>query len=206
MIRNIVFDMGNVLLKYHPMTACLRHAQNEADAKAVFEALFMAKEWEEKLDGCFITEAEMLEIAQSRLESPEQKTLCAEIFEDFHTDALTPVEGMEEVLSRLKDRGFGLYLLSNVGERIYQFRRKIPCHDRFDGFLFSGEEHLLKPDPAIFERFCERFGVAAAECLFVDDRSQNIEAAVSVGMEGYLFEAFPVEALKKFVEALPSPA
>ena len=202
MIRNIVFDMGGVLLDYHPMTTCLRHAATAEDAQIIYDTLFMAPEWEEKLDGCYITEAEMLEIAQDRLSTPELKALCADIFEDYHMDALSPMKGMEEIIRSLHERGFRLFVLSNVGERIHQFKHKIPAYELFAGSLFSGEEKLLKPDPAIFHRLYEKFSLKPEECLFVDDRPVNTAAAESAGMAGYVLADADTAALKRFLEGL----
>ena len=170
----------------------------------IYDALFMATEWEKKLDGCFITEAEMLEIAQSRLATAELKELCARIFEDYHTDALSPMEGMEEILRVLDKRGFRLFVLSNVGERIHQFKHKIPAYELFDGSLFSGEEKLLKPDPAIFHRLYEKFSLKPEECLFVDDRPINTAAGESAGMAGYVLADADTAALNDFLEKLPT--
>lgn len=205
MIRNVVFDMGNVLLEYRPITACLRHAGNPSDAQAILEALFMAPEWEHKLDGCFITEAEMLEIAHHRLPTQELRELCTRVFEDFHEDALTPMAGMDKIIEELHERGFRLFLLSNVGERFYSYKHKLPRGDLFDGMLLSGEEKLLKPDPAIYHRILEKFSLQAQECLFVDDWQVNVDAAISTGMAGYVFLGSEREALSAYLDGLEDP-
>lgn len=205
MIRNIVFDMGNVLLDYDSLIPCLKQAPTEADAKAVRSALFKAPEWEEKLDGCLISEDEMLEIAQSRLQTQALKNLAAQIFSNFHEYALTPKPGMDAVIETLYRRGFGLYLLSNVGERFFSYQHLIPYVDLFDGLLTSGEEKLLKPDPALYHRLCEKFGLNAGECLFIDDRQRNIDGALAAGMQGYLFADGDAKRLAAYLDGLSSP-
>lgn len=205
MIRNIVFDMGDVLLHYDSMRTCLRFAPSKEDAEAVNEALFKAPEWEGKLDGCFISEGEMLGIAQSRLQKEAHRELAAQIFANYHEDAMFPVEGMDAVVQSLHDRGFRIYLLSNVGSRFGAYKHKIPRIDLFDGILTSGEEHLVKPDPAIFRRLLERFGLRAEECLFIDDREKNIVSANAVGMEGYLFADGDVARLTGRLGQLEAP-
>ena len=67
----------------------------------------------------------------------------------------------------------------------------------FDGFLISAEEKLVKPDPAIFRRLCEKFGLLASECLFIDDLQENVDAAVRLGFHGYRFEG--TEKLRQFL-------
>lgn len=206
MIRNIVFDMGNVLLDFDSLLPCLKQAPTEADAKAVHRALFKAPEWEEKLDGCLISESEMLEIAQSQLQTQALKDLAAQIFSNFHEYALIPKPGMDAVIETLHRRGFGLYLLSNVGERFFSYQHLIPHVELFDGLLTSGEEKLLKPDPALYHRLCERFGLNAGECLFIDDRQANIDGALAVGMQGYLFADGDAARLAAYLDELASPA
>ena len=205
MLRNLVFDMGNVLMEYHPLLPCLRHAQNEEDARAILEALFRAPEWEEKLDACLISEPEMLKIAQDRLPTPELGEVCARVFADYHEDSLFPVAGMDALLRSLHRRGFHLYLLSNVGERIHQYKHRLPGYDLFDGLLFSGDEYIKKPDPAIFRLLLERFGLKAEESLFVDDRKINLDAALSLGMEAYEFLDYDLPSLDAFLKKLPDP-
>lgn len=205
MIRNIVFDMGMVLLDYNPMTTCRRLTQTEEDAQAILEALFRAPEWEEKLDAGLIEEAEMLKIAQSHLPTENLRRSCAEVLASFHTDALTPKPGMDQVVLWVKEHGFGLYLLSNAGVQFYRYQHLIPHLELFDGLLVSCEEKILKPTPAIYHRLCEKFDLRAEECLFVDDRSLNTEGAEAVGMRGYCFVDGDVDALTAFLSDLPTP-
>ncbi len=205
MIRNIVFDMGNVLLDYHPMTTCQRFAENQRDAKAVHDTLFMAPEWEEKLDACLISEPDMLALAQSRLASEALRAVAAQVFANYHTDALTSVPGMGAIIHSLHDRGFGLYVLSNAGSRFFAFQHKIPGIECFDGVLTSGEENVNKPSPAIYQRLFEKFGLKPEECLFVDDRQVNIDGAKAQGMAGYLFENEDSVKLAAYLDTLEAP-
>ena len=70
---------------------------------------------------------------------------------------------------------------------MYQVRDRYDILQMMDGTLISSEEKLIKPDPAIFRRFCEKFSLKADECLFTDDRPENIEGARSVGMTAIHF-------------------
>ena len=201
MLRNIVFDMGGVLLEYEPMKACLHFAPTREDAEAVNNALFHSPEWEQKIDACLISEADMLELAQSRLPTPELRELCARIFKNYHEYTLTPIEGMEELVRWLHAQGFRIFLLSNVGASFARYGHRLPGRELFDGLVLSGEEHILKPSAEIFERLCERFDLKPEECLFVDDREVNVASAQKLGMQGFVFTADNVDGLTAFIKA-----
>lgn len=183
MIKNIVFDMGNVLLAYTPQEYVKTVTQDENAAQAVLKELFGAQEWCQ-LDAGSITEEEAVRQVSSRI--PQYADTVRKAMDLWHSN-LTPVKGMPELVKRLKDKGYGIYLLSNTSLRFYRYRDKVEMFRMFDGFLVSAKEKLLKPDPAIFRRFCERFSVAPGECLFIDDLAQNIEGAEQVGFQGHRF-------------------
>lgn len=202
MIRNIVFDMGRVLLSYEPMLPCLRCTGNVADAKLVCDAIFNHPQWAEKIDGGLITDEEYLKLAQSRLETPALKEAAARVMENWELDALWPKEGMSALVDELLASGYALYVLSNTGLRFHDFEYKIPRIGEFGGRLLSAEEHLLKPSPAIYERFCEKFGVLAEECFFIDDVMANIEGAKTIGMNAYCFADGDVARLREFIRLM----
>jgi putative hydrolase of the HAD superfamily len=205
MIRSIVFDMGKVLLDYHPLTTCLRLTDSPEEAQFFFNAVFQIPQWEQEYDGGMVSDDEMLAIIQAPLATQAMKDKAALIFGEFHIDALSLLPGMESVIRELQRRGFPLYLLSNTSLRYYRFKHFIPCIEDFQGVLLSAEELLLKPDPAIFLRFCEKFSVKPEECLFIDDRQENIDGAQAVGMAGYCFQDGDAERLGAFLAALPEP-
>lgn len=201
MIRNIVFDMGMVLLDHDPLLPCIRHAGWER-AQALCDGIFWHPEWMELLDGGVMDEQAYIPRAQSRFEDSEMKRLVAEILNDWYLDALYPKSGMEAVQKDLLDRGFRLYVLSNAGYSFHKFSYKIKHIDRFSGIMVSAEERLMKPDPAIYHRLCDRFSLEASECLFIDDLPRNIEGAQKAGMNGYCFQDGDVARLRSFLEAL----
>ena len=148
MIRNIVFDMGDVLLDYRPMTTCLRLAENPQEARLLCEAVFRIPQWEREYDQGTISEEDMLAHIQALLPTQGLKERAARIFGEFHLDALTPRPGMEPLLHRLLDRGFSLYLLSNTSLRFHHFRHLIPCGP-LPGAAALRQKHLLKPSLTI---------------------------------------------------------
>ena len=108
-------------------------------------------------------------------------------------------------IQALKKRGFGVYYLSNYSWRGCKDTKEIL--DTFvplmDGGIFSCEVELIKPDPAIYRTFVEKFGLRPEECLFVDDIPANVEGARSIGMRAEVFTT--AEEVWKLLEALPDP-
>ena len=130
------------------------------------------------------------------------KRLVPEILSDWYLDALYPKSGMEAVQKDLLDRGFHLYVLSNAGFTFHKFSYKIKYIQQFSGIVVSAEERILKPDPAIYRRLCDRFSLEASECLFIDDLPRNIEGAQRIGMNGYCFQDGDVARLRAYLKDL----
>lgn len=177
-----VFDIGGVLLRYRPDLWLA--ARFPADtAAAVYDALFCGPEWRE-LDAGALSEAEALRRIAAR--RPD----CArEIYECFpQWDALfEPIPGMYELVRALKARGFALYILSNFSLRCRTVMARFPVFPLFDGALVSAEERLVKPDPRIFARLCEKFGLTPGACFFTDDMPANVDAARAFGIDAVPF-------------------
>ena len=195
MVKNIVFDMGNVLLAYDPARYAERLPVRSEAARAVLRELFYGPEWA-LLDAGALTEREALERVTGRIPQYAEEVRLAM---RHWPDMLRPVPGMTEIVSDLKAGGFGIYLLSNTSLRFYQYYRDVEIFRRFDGFMISAREKLLKPDPALFRRFCTRFRLLPKECLFLDDRPENVDSAVSCGMAGHCFSA--AEELRAFLKS-----
>ena len=207
MIRNVIFDMGKVMLDYNSMLACYRHARDWDKAAKLKEAIFDRPEWWELVDGGLMTDAEYAREAQSRLDDPELKELAEAVLGDWWADSLFPVTGIGKLIEDLLDAGVKLYVLSNVGYSFHEFSYKIPHLDRFSGIVLSCEEKLRKPDPEIFRRLCSRYGVVPEETLFVDDHMPNVESARSIGLQGYCFADTDVNRLREHLaEALKPQA
>ena len=105
-----------------------------------------------------------------------------------------PVEGSLEIVEELSRRGVPLFAITNFSAEFWRmFRPTAPVFERFRDVLVSGEERMMKPDPAIFALAIKRFGIDPATALFVDDRADNIAAAEAAGFQGWLFrEAGPL--------------
>ncbi len=184
MIRNLIFDMGNVLSVYNPKKYMRKITGNREAAAAVVRELFEGPEWK-LLDAGAITEEEAVRKVQKRI--PEYATEVRRAVAEWpsHFEA-TP--GMEKTVGRLKAKGYGLYLLSNAGLSFYAYCGKERIFRYFDGIVISAREHLVKPDPALYRRLLGRYGLKAEECLFIDDLEENVDGARRLGIRGVRFQ------------------
>ena len=203
MIRNIVFDMGMVLLDYHPMTACRAIAPDEESAQKLYTALYDDPEWI-RLDEGTLEEAEITRRAMARLDDEALRPHIEQLMQGMPFNVLSPLAGMEGIIGFLRDRGFHIYLLSNACRSVSVNRDIIPDIDQFDGVVFSVEEKVIKPNPVIYNRLTERYGLVPQECLFIDDMPRNVEGARQQGWQAYQFSG-DAPALRQMFAALPKP-
>ena len=195
MIKNIVFDMGQVLVSYVGNLVCQIYIEDEQERKDVSTSVFASPEWV-LLDMGVMPEEEALKKMQER----EQAEWC---FWHWHEYNMKPKEGMEELVRWLKSMGYGIYLCSNASVRLLKcYKEVIPAIDCFDGILFSAEVQCLKPQKEMYGHLFDRFHLKPEECFFVDDLNLNIEGARRCGMEGYCFEDGDVGKLRTVLASL----
>ena len=200
MIRNIVFDMGMVLMDYHPLIACRAVAPDEEAALQVNEALFLHPAWPGLDDGSLDKE-ELAGMAEGRLANPALRPLVRQILGALPCNVLSPMPGMAELTDHVLEAGYRVYLLSNAGWDVSRNRDIIPRIERFHGVIFSVEEGVIKPNPALYRRLTDRYGLVPEECLFIDDNPDNIRGARDLGWQGYLFDG-DVPALQRALDGL----
>lgn len=93
-----------------------------------------------------------------------------------------------EYIKKLKERGFNLYLLTNITEDSYHYINDlININEIFDGGIYSYQEHLIKPDCNIYNLLVNRFNLDKNETIFFDDKKKNVDSANSVGIKSFVF-------------------
>lgn len=204
MIKNIVFDMGNVLVYYDSYRVSRHFSADEAEMEAVNTSVFVSPEWV-MLDMGVISEEEALRRMQARLPEGHAREVAKLCLEHWHEYCMWPVPGMEDLIRFLKEQGYKIYLCSNAALRLLDcYLDVIPGIRQFDGILFSAEEKCMKPQKEMYHHLFERFDLKPEECFFIDDQPLNIEGARACGMNGYCFLEGSAEDLKKvLIEVLP---
>ncbi len=189
MIRNIIFDFGNVLGWTLADRTTATYVEDAEERKIIREVVFDPMDWDQLNRGA-MTDEEMLAKICSRLPGNLHKDACT-VYDNW-TNTSTPVLGMSRLVAELKQKGYRMYLLSNATMTFAEKYRDIPWMvsilEQFDGLVFSAAVGMAKPDREIYEYVLNTFNLKAEECLFVDDYKENIEGAQKVGIQGYHFD------------------
>lgn len=199
MIRNIVFDMGQVLIHWTPELVTRPLQLSPEDQDLLLREAFTRGDWE-KLDDGSATEEEVTAAICSRL--PQRLHGAVDwLVSHWFEESLIPMEGMWELVEELKKRGCGIYLLSNAGVSLRRYFNRIPGSQCFVGRYVSAEHKLIKPNREIYLDFLRIFGLKAEECVFIDDRPENLKGCEAVGIRGIPFEG-TAEQLRRRLEAM----
>jgi len=201
MIRNIVFDMGNVLIQWRPDVMIDRLGVAKKDHPQLIREVFGQVEWVQ-MDRNVISREDAAAAMCRRLPERLHDAARALVF-DWWKRPLILVEGMAELIREIKGLGYGIYLLSNAGVDQPKFFDRIPGSECFDGRIISADYKLLKPQPELYHILLQKYSLKAEECFFIDDLNINIEAAVLVGMSGTVFRG--VEELRRDLIAAGVP-
>ncbi len=196
MIKNIIFDMGNVLLDYNPQAAMEMLKISEEARPVILRELFGGIEWVQR-DLGLISVDELYEGVRQRVPEEFRDDLkkCCKKWDI----CMTPLEEAKEFCKLVKEQGYGIYVLSNAAESFYEYFARQFDLDFFDGIVISADVHITKPDVRIYEHLLEKYNLKAEECLFIDDRADNVEGARKAGMKAFQFEN-NFEDIKKSVE------
>jgi 2-haloacid dehalogenase len=184
MIDTVVFDLGGVLIDWNP-----RHLlQHVADGPAATDELIVALD----IAGAQGELDRGVPIEQVRSRWRERYADHADIVERYFDQLDDTIAGALDdtvaILEELRSRPVRLYALSNwSGDLFRRNRARFTFLDWFDGMMISGDEQLIKPDPRIYRLLAERFDIAPAAAVFIDDREDNVEAARAGGFTGVVF-------------------
>lgn len=200
MIRNIVFDMGQVMIRFDPAVFMDREGITDpADRKLILNELFRSLEWAQ-MDSGVLTEETAEPLILSRFPDRLKDSVRNLLFNwHFPRD---PIPGMENLVRRLKEAGFGVYLLSNASKAQPNYWQKLPVSALFDGTLISCDVGAVKPMPEIYKAFIEKFGLFPEECVFIDDAAANVAGAVACGWHGIVFHGDSEELTAKLKKML----
>ena len=197
--KNLIFDLGDVLLSYRWRGMLMDQGLSTAEAEEIGHKMFdePRKLWHQLDLGIRSTEDIIREFEE---EFPEDGSIIRWVIEhnEYMHVARPRVWAM---IHALKAAGFHIYLLSNASLALRSYFPRIPGSECFDGLMVSAEEKLLKPQHEIYERLYERFDLVPEQCVFIDDSPANIEGAMLTGMQGIVFRG-DTERLRRELRAL----
>ncbi len=184
MIRNVIFDMGNVLLRYDPQVSLDAFCSSEEEKALIRKELFEGPEWAMGDEG-LIRDGDRYDLVKRRVPEehwPALKQCCDRWF-----ICMKPLPGAEEFCRYVKDRGLGAYILSNASDAFYRYFPEFLPLSFFDGVVVSADIRLLKPHREIYQYLLDKFGLRGEDCLFLDDMPQNVEGAREAGLNAFHF-------------------
>ena len=187
MIKNVIFDVGKVLVEYDPDSYMERLGFDLKTRQAVNQAMFQNPLWEESDRGKLSTE-ELLE--KFIFNDKEYKEEITKAYQTVgNTIELFPYS--VAWIKELKQRGYRVYILSNYAEVTYeQTKEKMEFLPYVDGAVFSFQCKWIKPEREIYEELCRKYSIEPRESVFLDDRLDNIEQARNLGFFGIQFESY----------------
>ena len=193
MIKNVIFDVGQVLVAWEPVEAMRALGMDEETVRAVADATVHTSDWDEADRGALSDEELLTGFIRK---APAYEAQIRNFWE--HVDrAIYPFPYVGEWMRTLKDKGYRLYILSNYGKWTYEHTAEaLSFLSDVDGQVFSFEVHQIKPEPEIYRTLLDKFNLVADECVFLDDRRENIEAAETQGIHTVLFTTYQ-DALEK---------
>jgi putative hydrolase of the HAD superfamily len=184
-VRNVIFDLGGVLLDWNPDKIASRFESEPEPRQRLKEALFGHADWQLFDRGTF-SEAVLIERVRTRT---GRHTAEISAIIDAVRESLDEKPDTVKLLRALHQRGAHLFCLSNMPTSIYDHvRRRHVFWDAFRGIVISGEVQMMKPEPEVFAHLLEKYELRPEQSVFVDDLSANVDAAKRVGLHGILFK------------------
>lgn len=180
MYKNIIFDLGGVMVDFDPKDFLLDRFCNAAIEDKVYRLTFGSETWQ-KLDAGLCTRYEG---SQAMLAAAKEENCAFEVQEVLEnwTSILRVRRRMVELVRRLKNHGYCVYYLSNIPEDILPLLMSRGLEGVFDGGVASCDVHINKPDPRIYKILLDRYHLKAGECIFIDDNRANVQTAFQLGM------------------------
>ncbi|MDD4556562.1 MAG: HAD family phosphatase [Alphaproteobacteria bacterium] len=185
MIKNVVFDVGRVLIAWNPYLLYREVFKTDEEVDAFFKKIDFYN-WNLSMDaGKSFAQGVAEKVAEFPMYEKEIR-LFDEGWEKTVPNALVePVA----VLKKLKQAGYPVYALTNFSkEKFEKTLNRFDFFKCFDGIVVSAEEKMVKPDLAFFDLLCKRYHLKPEETLFIDDSEVNIEGAKVFGLQTILFK------------------
>ena len=179
-MKNVVFDLGRVVFAQDP-------AKSTAEFKQFFSYVSltpMPQFWTDYDMGVLSFDQVAEELAAYRGVEPE----FAREMISIAIGKQETIRPTEKLIDELKAAGYKLYVLSNMSREFIDFLRKQKVYENFDGDVVSCEVGIVKPMPEIYDLLLERFDLAPAETIFIDDRKENVDAAAAKGIATFHFD------------------
>lgn len=199
MIKNIVLDIGNVLVHFRWYELMVELGFNEEVIERLKEGMVCNHLWCE-LDRGVMSDEQVIEGFKENCIGYEE---YIDEFLGHKSEIIETFEYAKVWIKDLKERGYKIYLLSNYPRTFFEchLKGKFDFLSFVDGRVVSGYVQMVKPEKKIYEHLLEKYGLKAEECIFIDDTECNIFAAREVGMNGIVFKSYE-QTIKELEDCL----
>ena len=187
MIKNIIFDVGNVLVDFDPEFLLRSWDIDDTARTLLYEHVFHSPIWNE-YDRSTESVDEIKEHFCKKL--PQYRSYIDEIFDSISVMHKTR-DFVMPWLTELKKKGYRLYILSNYAQNTYdKTYHDLPFLEVMDGIVFSFQCHYIKPENEIYEHLLQTYNLVPSESVFIDDKADNIQKAKEYGIHGIIFTRY----------------
>jgi FMN phosphatase YigB (HAD superfamily) len=183
-VRNVVFDLGGVLIDWNPRKIAESAFPDKAEQDAVLSIIFRHEHWVKYDRGDIAAETAVAYFSQvSGIAPPGIARFLA-----VYQQSLTAIPAHVRWFNELHGQGVALYCLSNCSAQVFAtLSERYPFFAGFRGVVISGVSHVAKPEREAFLYLLDQYGLEAGQTVLVDDRADNVEAARGIGMKTVLF-------------------
>ncbi len=190
MIKNVIFDVGKVLIEYEPLEYIISLGFSQKRAQELLNIIFNNKIWVELDRGTAIL-AKIMNVIVA--ENPNDKEDILKVLDEDYAwfKIMVPKPESVNLVYKLKEMGYNLYILSNFSETGFMYvYNRYDFFKVFDGKVVSYQCFKVKPEPEIYEHLINKFGFDPKESVFIDDIPANLKAAEAFGIKTVLFTEF----------------
>lgn len=183
MIKNIVFDIGNVIAYIDYDDTVVKLIDNEEDRKFIIDNVVNAPEWnsEDTLDIGYYDMEAFISIIGDRTNNIKDDLIRYYMY--GHYKYLIVNTKVLDLIKQLKEKNYNIYILSNLNDIAHNIYKENGVFDNVDGAVLSYKEHQIKPHTGIYKTLINRYNLVPEESIFIDDKLENCETAKSLGID-----------------------
>ena len=186
MIRNIVWDMGNVLADWNSKQIVERLPIKEEHRQIILEEIFYSPDWI-RFDAGDVTPEEFVELVKARTDKSLWNDVETTLYHWYEV-ALDPIAETEALARKLHAAGYPQYVLSNANVMMDLCKDRIPVFQVMNGLYFSAFYKMMKPEARFYQSFLNTFHLKAEESVFIDDNHVNVAGAMIQHMKGIVYK------------------
>lgn len=195
MIKNIIFDIGNVILNFDITKVLPKFTNNKDEQNFIIDNIINSPEWLKYglIDTGYISKEQAIEIVCDRTNHINDKLV--NYFWNHYNDYSYIDSKVVEIIKSLKNNGYNIYLLSNINQHTYDVIKSNEIFDIIDGYVLSYQVHKIKPYKGIYKELIDKYNIDVKESLFIDDNLNNINTANELGILGNKIEPDNIESI-----------